>query len=261
MIQKEKQAILIVSFGTSVEETRRKTIDAFEMLVRRTYPDWEVRRAFTSEIIINILKKRDKIFVDTIQEALDRLKGDGFSHILVQPTHIINGIENTRMMHLLHRNKQKFQSMRIGAPLLTSAEDMKSVITGIMEDYPNLPDTTGVLCLGHGTDHYSNFTYPAFEYTARQLGYSRLFIGTVEGYPDIDTVLSHIRQSGCKKIILLPLLFVAGDHARNDMAGDGPDSWKSRLHANGVETECVLKGLGEYPAIQQLFLSHMRAAQ
>ena len=141
-----------------------------------------------------------------------------------------------------------------------SKEDMEEVIAGIMEDYRALPSDTGVLCLGHGTDHYSNFTYPAFEYTARRMGYSRLFIGTVEGYPDIETVISHVLQSGCKKMILLPLLFVAGDHARNDMAGEEPDSWKSRLNASGIQTTCVLKGLGEYPAIQHLFLKHMERA-
>ena len=179
---------------------------------------------------------------------------------MIQPTHIINGVENNRMLHLLRRNRDSFVSMRIGTPLLTSPEDMEEVIAGIMEDYRALPSDTGVLCLGHGTDHYSNFTYPAFEYTARRMGYSRLFIGTVEGYPDIETVISHVLQSGCKKMILLPLLFVAGDHARNDMAGEEPDSWKSRLNASGIQTTCVLKGLGEYPAIQHLFLKHMERA-
>lgn len=260
MVQTEKRAILIVSFGTSVQETRRKTIDAFETLVKQTYPEWEVRRAFTSEMIINLLKKRDGIAVDTIQEALDRLKADGYTHLLVQPTHIINGIETTRMMHLLHRNRDSFLSMQIGAPLLSSPEDMKAVIAAIMADHAALPEDTGILCLGHGTEHHSNFAYPAFEYTARQMGYTRLFIGTVEGYPDIDTVLSHIENSGCRTIILLPLLFVAGDHARNDMAGDDPDSWKSRLEASGIQTICILKGLGEYPAVQSLFLEHMEHA-
>lgn len=260
MIQKEKKGILIVSFGTSIEETRKKTIDTFEAIVKKAYPDWEVRRAFTSEMIIKILKKRDGICIDTIQEALDRFREEGFTHLLIQPTHIINGVENNRMLHLLRRNRDSFVSMRIGAPLLTSPEDMEEVIAGIMEDYRALPSDTGVLCLGHGTDHYSNFTYPAFEYTARRMGYSRLFIGTVEGYPDIETVISHVLQSGCKKMILLPLLFVAGDHARNDMAGEEPDSWKSRLNASGIQTTCVLKGLGEYPAIQHLFLKHMERA-
>ncbi len=261
MESKERKAILLVSFGTSVAETRKHTIDAFAALVQRTYPHLEIRQAYTSEVILGILKKRDGIFIDTISEALERLKKDGFTNIIIQPTHIINGIENTRMLHLIHRFKNDFAKIQVGVPLLTTQEDMRQVILAIMADYPLLAADTGVLLLGHGTDHHSNFTYPALEYTARQMGYPHLFIGTIEGYPDVDTVISNILSSTCRTIILLPLLFVAGEHAKNDMAGDSPDSWKSRLVSAGLTVRCVLKGLGEYPAIQDLFLRHLMEAE
>lgn len=260
MVSTNKRAILIISFGTSVKEARQKTIDVFERLVKNTYPHWEVRHAFTSEIIINRLKKEQGIVVDTIEESLNRLKYEGFTHILVQPTHIINGLEHARMLAILQLYQKDFVSIQTGAPLLTSIHDLQVVISGIMENNKETPKDTGFLFLGHGTDSASNTVYSKLENMARQMGYLHLFTGTIKIDSDMDTVLGQISQIGYKKMILQPLLFLSGYHVRNEIAGNAPSSWKSRLNSFGIETTCILKGLGEYTFIQQLLLSHMASA-
>lgn len=260
MTPPKKQAILIISFGTSIKEAKEKSLDSFEKRIRQTYPLWEVRHAFTSKVIIYRLKMQDGIAIDTIEEALNRLKSEGFTHILIQPTYIINGIEHHHMQKMLLLYQKNFVSMKIGTPLLSSSCDLKTVISGLMENYPDLPEDVGVLFLGHGTSCSSNTIYSKFEDIARQMGYSKLYTGTIKMSSDMDSVLLQIRQSGCKKILLHPLLFLAGYHTRNEIAGSAPSSWKSRLNVCGIETVCICKGLGEYPCIQQLFLKHMASA-
>lgn len=256
-----KKALLVVSFGTSYEETRKKTLDKIEESLCKAFPDRKFYRAWTSKMIIRKLKQRDGIVVDTVEEALARMAADGMDDILVQPTHVLNGLENEWMQQDILRGKERFRELKIGDPLLMYTEDFFTVIRGLMASLPSLKDDEAVVFMGHGTSHSTNMTYPALDYMFRDLGFPRAFIGTVEGYPELENVMRDLAAlPQLRKVYLVPFMVVAGDHALNDMAGDEDDSWKCRLEAAGYETECILKGLGEFEAIQELFTEHAKKA-
>lgn len=256
----KKQAILAVSFGTSHKETRRKTIEAIEQEIRENFPICEIRRAFTSGMIMNVLKKRDSIHVDNVTEAMEKLVRDGFTSVILQPTHIINGDEYDKMKRQAMEFKDKFHTLRIGNPLLTESSDYEAVCKAIMKQFPDLKQQEALVLMGHGTGHFADAAYAALDYRFKALGFENVFVGTVEGYPEAEDVFSQVKKYGPEKVILLPLMVVAGDHAVNDMAGDEPDSWKSLFENQGYETECVLKGLGEFPEIRELYIKHVMAA-
>lgn len=257
-MNKPKKAILVVSFGTSYEETRRKTIDAIEHDIQAAFPDYKVYRAFTSKMIIKKLKHNYNIKINTVTEALEKILNDGIKELIVQPTHIINGTENDFMIKDVQKYKDQFDSIQIGTPLLTTTEDYFSLIKIISNNFSNLKADEALICMGHGSDHYTNASYPALDYMFKSNGFSNIFLGTVEGYPTIDNVVSELKSFRPKKSYLIPLMIVAGDHATNDMAGDSKDSWKSILEANGFEAQCIVKGLGEYPEVRQLFIEHIK---
>jgi sirohydrochlorin cobaltochelatase len=256
-----KKVILVVSFGTSYNDNREKTIGAIEEEISRAYPDYIIKRAFTSRMIINKLKKRDGIQVDNVDEALCRLVLEGYGTVIIQPTHVMNGFEYEEMMSLIEPYKGSFGNLRIGTPLLTSAEDYTTLTEAVVAEVPEVnEDGTAVILIGHGTDHFANSAYAALDYRIKDMGYHNVFIGTVENYPDLDTVKKQIAAHKVKKIILYPLMIVAGDHANNDMAGDEEDSWKSVFEKEGYEVECNLKGLGEYEGIRRMFVERVDAA-
>ncbi len=257
----KNQAILVVSFGTSYHETRKKTIDAIETAIEKAFPDYRIYRAWTSKMIMKKLLKRDGIKIHNVKEAMAQMAADGITDVIIQPTHVINGLENEWMIEDALSCREHFHSIRFGTPLLTSSEDNDALVSIITRAFPDLGSDEALVLMGHGTTHYANSIYAAMDYTFKDKGYKNIFLGTVEAYPSMETLLRLIQEQQPKKIILTPFMIVAGDHATNDMAGDDPDSWKCQFEAAGYEVECILKGLGEYPMIHDLFIRHIKDAQ
>lgn len=251
----EKKAILTVSFGTSHLDTLEKTIGAIERRIAKAFPDYRVARAFTSQMIINKLKRTEDLAVDNVKEALGRLAQEGVERVIVQPTHIINGIENDRMMEDIMEYMDRFQKIKVGKPVLSSVDDYKKAIHAVMAEVDVAEDEMLVL-MGHGTEHHANSAYPTLEYTFHELGYQQVLVGTVESFPELKNVMTKLRISGKKKVLLMPFMIVAGDHAKNDMAGE-EDSWMSELKEEGYEVRAIIKGLGEMEGIQNLILEHI----
>lgn len=249
------KAILVVSFGTSHLDTLDKTIGAIERNIEEHFPEYRLYRAFTSGMILKKLKKTKGLEFYNVKEAMERMAADGMDTVIVQPTHIINGIENDRMLEDLMAYADRFQKIRVGKPLLSSVDDYKKAIHAVMEEVELAEDETLVL-MGHGTDHHANSAYPTLEYTFHLLGYRQVLVGTVEGFPDLNNVLTKLEITGTKKVVLMPFMVVAGDHAKHDMAGE-EDSWKSELEGEGYEVRTILKGLGELKGIQNLFVEHI----
>jgi sirohydrochlorin cobaltochelatase len=256
-----KPVLLAVSFGTSYNDSRDITIGAIENALATAYPQYEVRRAFTSQIIIDILKDRDKLEIDNVTEAMDRLVADGVTDVVIQPTHVMNGYEYDDVIAEVTAYKEKFDSFKIGDPLLISDADYDKIVSAITTQTAAYDaDGRAVVFMGHGTEHESNATYDKLQQKLTDAGHNNYFIGTVEAEPTVEEVLALAKASGATKVVLLPLMIVAGDHANNDMAGDEEDSWKSIFEAAGFEVECVLQGLGQNTAIQQMFVEHAAAA-
>ena len=254
------KVLLVTSFGTSYNDNRDLSIGSIEQKLQAAYPDYEVRRAFTSQIIIDKLKKRDGIAIDNVTEAMDRLVSDGVREVVVQPTHVMSGFEYDDVVAEVTPYADKFDSFKVGSPLLVSDADydeVVSIITGETKDYD--AEGTAVVFMGHGTEHEANATYAKLQQHLTAAGYGNYFIGTVEATPSLDDVLALVQDSGAKKVVLLPLMIVAGDHANNDMAGDEEGSWKTTFEQAGFEVECVLRGLGQYEEIQNMFVEHVGA--
>ncbi|WP_310603323.1 sirohydrochlorin cobaltochelatase [Anaerosporobacter sp.] len=254
-----KKAILVVSFGTSYEDTRKKTIEAIEQRIAGAYEDYQVFRAFTSKVIIKKLREQENLYVPTIKEAIEQLLDEEYTDVIIQPTHVINGIENESMLEDLSDYVKQFNSVRIGKPLLSDTGDYKQLVNCIIEEN-HVGDDKAILLMGHGTSHHANAVYPAIDYTFRAEGYSRIFMATVEGYPTLEDAMGLMKMSGCKSVLLLPFMIVAGEHAKNDMAGEEEDSWKSILEEAGYEVECKLQGLGELEVVQDMFVRHVEEA-
>ncbi|MEG0391907.1 MAG: sirohydrochlorin cobaltochelatase [Anaerovoracaceae bacterium] len=251
-----KKEILVVIFGTSHQDTREYTIEAIEQEIQRNFGEMEVRRAFTSGMIMEVLKKRDNLHIDTVDEALGKLAAEGYKKVFLQPTHIINGDEYEKIVNQVRRHECDFWDIKIGAPLLTASADYDQVCHGLMKEV-SLKEDEVLLLMGHGTGHFADSAYAALDYRFKALGYENVFVGTVEGYPELDTVLPLLAARSPKKVILLPLMVVAGDHAKNDMAGE-EDSWKTILEEQGYAVDCILKGLGEFPSIRELYVAHIK---
>ena len=254
-----KKAILAVSFGTSHEDTRKVTIDAIEDSMREAFPEYPVYRAWTSKMIIRKLKNRDNIIVPTVREAMEQMISDGITDVLVQPTHVINGIENDLMKEDALSYRDSFHSISFGDPLLTTEEDSHKVIAAIAEEFSNITKKQALVFMGHGTTHFANSIYAALDYTFKDKGYHNFFLGTVEAYPSMESLKKMVKAYQPEEVVLAPFMIVAGDHAKNDMAGDDPESWYSQFKDEGYEVKAVLKGLGEYKGIRRLFIDHIRA--
>ena len=254
--------ILVVSFGTSYSNSRHVTIGAIEDAIREAYPDYQVRRAFTAQIIIDKLKKEENIEIDNVKQALDRAVANGVKTLIVQPTHLMNGLEYNDLKKELDKYKDKFDKIALGEPLLTSDEDFKQVIAAITNDTKEYLDGETAICfMGHGTEADSNKVYATLQEKLKAAGYNDYFVGTVEATPTVDDVIAQVKESGkYKRVILQPLMVVAGDHANNDMAGDEEGSWATKFKAAGFEVKPVLRGLGQIYDIQKIYLEHVKAA-
>lgn len=251
-------AILVVSFGTSYNDSREATIGAIEKAIGEAFPEYEVRRAFTSQIIIDKLAERDGLEIDNVTQALDRAAADGIKNLIVQPTHLMDGLEYADLKEELDNYSDTFDKIILGEPLLTSDDDFTKVIAAITEDTASFDDgETAVVFMGHGTEAESNEVYAKLQSKLAEAGKDNFYVGTVEAQPSLDDVIKMLDEKGSyKKVVLQPLMVVAGDHANNDMAGDEEDSWKSILTGRGFETEAVLKGLGEMESIQKIYVEH-----
>lgn len=256
-----KPVLLAVSFGSSYNETRDITIGAVEEALQAAYPEYEVRRAFTSQIVIDILEEREGMEIDNVVEAMDRLVADGVQEVLVQPTHVMTGFEYDDVMAEIAEYEGKFASLKTALPLIASDADYDAVIASLVEETAEYnAEGTALVFMGHGTHHEANATYANLQQKLNDAGYANYFIGTVEASPSLEDVLALVQELGAEKVVLLPLMIVAGDHANNDMAGDEEDSWKTAFVEAGFEVECVLKGLGQYAGVQQLLVEHAAAA-
>lgn len=253
--------LLVVSFGTSYNDSRRLTIGAIETAMETAFPDYAVRRGFTSQIIIDHVKSRDKIAIDNVGEALDRAVKNNVKNLVIQPTHLMNGLEYHDLVNEVAESSDAFEKVVIGEPLLTSDDDFQAVIKAITEATAEYDDGETAICfMGHGTEAESNQVYAKMQDMLTEAGYKNYYVGTVEATPSVDDVLAAVQKGDYKKVVLEPLMIVAGDHANNDMAGDEEGSWKTTFEGAGYEVTTVVRGLGEMEGIQQLFVDHAQAA-
>lgn len=258
----ERKALLAVSFGTSYADTLEKNIAAIEADLAAAFPERTLRRAFTSGMILRRWKKERGVEIDDVPAALERLAEEGYTDILVQPTHVMNGEEYHKLAAQAEEYRDRFDRLTVGVPLLTAAEDYLDLGKALMEILPPRSEDRAVIYMGHGSEHQANSAYALMEYAFHDLGRSDIIVGTVEGYPDFAAVLRRLKERRLvKEVELRPLMTVAGDHAKNDLAGDEDDSWKNVLEGLGYRVNCVLTGLGEYPQVRALFVEHARQTQ
>ncbi|MBQ8014251.1 MAG: sirohydrochlorin cobaltochelatase, partial [Treponema sp.] len=242
--------------------SRDLTIGGIEKAIAKAYPDYTVARAFTADTIIKILKERENLVIDNVDEALVRAANNGVKTLVVQPTHLMDGFEYTDLQKTLSKYEGKFSKVVLSKPLLTTDEDFSRVADAITAKTKNFDDgSTAIVFMGHGTEAASNGIYSKMQGVLSSKGFANYYIGTVEAKPSVEDLLAAIQAKGSyKKVVLLPLMVVAGDHATNDMAGDEDDSWKSIFKAAGYDVECVLEGLGQDATIQQIYVDHAKSA-
>ena len=275
--------ILVVSFGTSFNDSRATDIGGIEKAIQAANPDWSVRRAFTAQIIINHVQARDGEKIDNVDQALERAVKNGVKQLIIQPTHLMHGAEYKELTEAVESYKDKFESVKIAEPLLGEVGSDATVINAdkaaVAEaitaeavktaEYDSLDavaaDSTAFVFMGHGTSDEAKISYSQMQTQMEKLGYKNVFIGTVEGEPEetsCESVIEKVKDAGYKNVILRPLMVVAGDHANNDMAGDDDDSWLSQFEAskNFDSVKTQIAGLGEIDAIQQLYAAHTKAA-
>ena len=278
-----EKELLVVSFGTSFNDSRVADIKSIEDALQEANPDWSVRRAFTAQIIINHIQARDGEKIDNMEQALERAVANGVKNLVVQPTHLMHGAEYDEMMEMVDSYRDKFESVAIAEPLLGEVGSDATVINADKEavakaitaeavktaGFDSLDaaaeDGTAFVFMGHGTSHTAKVSYTQMQSQMNALGYKNVFIGTVEGEPEetaCENVIEAVKAAGYTKVVLRPLMVVAGDHANNDMAGDDEDSWKSQFEASGEfdSVDCQIAGLGEVADIQQLYVAHTKAA-
>ena len=253
--------LLVVSFGTSYNDNRRLTIGAIEAAMEKAFPEYSVRRGFTSQIIIDHVKDRDGEVIDNVGEALDRAVANGVKNLVIQPTHLMNGLEYSDLVNEVAQYSDAFEAVSIGEPLLTSDEDFQTVADAIVEATASYDDGKTAICfMGHGTEADSNAVYAKMQQLLTDGGHENYFVGTVEATPSLEDVLALVQAGSYERVVLQPLMIVAGDHANNDMAGNEEGSWKTTFEAAGYQVECLVNGLGELEAVQNLLVAHAQAA-
>lgn len=251
-----RKALIAVSFGTSYPETRKKTIEAVEQKLAESFPDHDVVRAFTSNKVIKKIQEQEGLEILTVDQQMRRLAEAGYQEVILQPLHIINGSEYSKALHQAMKYSDRFNSVKVGAPLLTSIEDYRGVIAWLEGLATGLAEDEAIVLMGHGSQHAAFTVYACLDHMVMK---EPIFVCAVESYPEIDTVVDRLKEAGYRRIKLYPLMLVAGDHATNDMASDEEDSWKSQLQQAGFEVEPVLQGMGEFPQIQEQFVAHAAA--
>ncbi len=255
-----KKAMMIVSFGTSFDEALPAIVN-IEEHCKKAFADYDFYRAFTSGMIIRKLKRTKDVTVYNPGEVIELLADQNYEEVICQPTHIINGSEYDKMQRMLAPYKDRIPTIKVGAPLLSREEDYRKACRIMMEEIGPLNDDEAFVLMGHGSEHPSNSAYSQFEAVLRDMGYDNVFVGTVEGFPDLSNVMRRMKALPIKKIYLAPLMIVAGDHARNDLSGPDEDSWDFILRNAGYETEVRLKGMGEIDKVAEMFVEHLEEAR
>ncbi|MEW4353851.1 sirohydrochlorin cobaltochelatase [Streptococcus pneumoniae] len=249
------KAILVVSFGTTYPETRKKTIEACEEAIQAAFPDFTVHRAFTSNVVIRRIKKNEGLDIPTVAEVLEELYEAGIQEVYIQPLHVILGGEYEKIVRQASHFTEKFSSLRIAKPLLTSEEDYEAVKAILLEKYGHFGPDAATVLMGHGSQHYAFTAYAAMDHMLKG---TSVRIGCVESYPPVSLIEEELRKEEVKTIHLAPFMLVAGDHATNDMTSDEEDSWNTYFSSRGYEVHTHLVGLGEYPDIQALYIKHLK---
>lgn len=252
-----KKAILVVSFGTSIKTAFESCIESTENAIRESFKDYEVRRAFTSYIIIKKLKAEKNIVIDTPQEALKKLKDDGFDEVYIQPLHIMPGDEYNKIVDKVRIYKDDFEKFVLGRPMLYRTEDYFKTVDALKKQIPKLEKNNCVILMGHGSEHPINAAYALLQYILDEAKPGNVYVATVEGYPMLKQVISKLEERNIKEVMLMPFMLVAGDHAINDMAGNRDDSWKNILEKHGFKVSVYMHGLGENKAFQQIYIHHI----
>lgn len=250
------KALLVVSFGTSFAETRKKTIEALEASLAEAFPDRKPFRAWTSSIIRKKLLKTEGLQIDSVEEALERMLSQGVTDLLIQPTHLMIGEEYRKAAEAVKAYRGRFSRIALGSPLLTTEADLLRMAKVLEESFGQVKEDEMLALMGHGSAVAEPNPYEIINGALAADGYARFRIGTVEFEPGFEPLLEAAKAKRPRKIWLASFMLVAGDHACNDMAGEEEDSWASRFRAAGFETACLLRGLGEYPAVQAMYAAH-----
>lgn len=257
-MSKVKKGILVASFGTSIMEAFKSCIEATENRIKESFPDYEIRRAFTSGMIMKKLKEEMNIYIDNVEEALQKMKIDGFTEVYVQPLHIMPGDEYDKIIRQVNKYIGFFDKLVLGRPILYREKDYKIAIDALKMQLPEMKENTAIVLMGHGSTHHANSCYAQLQCMLNDAELGNIYVGTVEGYPVLENILSKLKEKNIKEVTLMPYMLVAGDHAINDMAGDEEDSWKSQLEEQDIKAYVYLHGLGENRAYQDIYVQHVR---
>ena len=260
------KAILVAALGTSFPEVRQAAIDKICQRISQRFPDWEVRLAFTSEIIIRKIRERDGEVVDNPQQALERLNREGFRDVAIQPLHVVPGWEWKKVLRAVRQQRHQFARVALGRPLLffsrgeQTPDDYRVAVEALSAQLPRLEEDQGVLLMAHGSSDPANASYPLLERILHESGFPNVLLASVEGYPELADVLPVLKRRRLRELTLMPFMVVAGDHVRNDMAGEGEDSWINQLEREGYRVKVYLKGLGENEKVQEIYVRHLEEA-
>ncbi len=257
---KEKQALLLTSFGTSSEEAVRRSISAIEEEMQQAFPERRFYRAWSSARLRKKAAERGRHY-DSLPEALARMEAEGIEEVLLQPTHMMLGFEYSQICAQAAEWRPRFSALHLGSPLLASPADISALAAAIEESFPMLSEREMLVWMGHGVAETEFPAYTLLDEFFRQKGRENICVGSLSFSPGIEPVLERIRQRQPERVYLAPLMLVAGEHALHDMAGEGEDSWRAQIAALGAETVCILKGLGEYAAVRAIYLAHAKAAE
>ena len=255
-------AVLTVSFGTAYPETREKTIGAIEKAIANAFPHCRHYRAFTSGMVLRRIAREEKLHFDTVAEAMVRAAAEGVKTLTIQPTLFMPGREYGKILAAMEEHKNLFDRVLLGQPLVGNPDDCRALALALIRDAAAFDDGKTAFCLmGHGTDVDANQVYEALQQELIVQGNRHMYVGTVESIPGIEELLRAVKDGSYRRVVLSPLMVVAGDHACNDMAGSAPDAWASRFRAEGFEVQCILRGLGELEDIQNIYVAHAKAAK
>lgn len=255
-----KKALAVISFGTTYPQAR-KAIGHIENDLCAALPEYDFYRAFTSGMVIRKIEREEGVKIPNPAELMQQLADAGYEEVLCQSLHVMPGLEYEKMLAQLAPYREKFQKLTVGKPMLFETGDYEHICERLLRDLPALAEDAAYVYMGHGTEHFANATYSQVENMFRFLGAERVFVGTVEGFPDLEYIRRRLKKHGVRKVTLAPFMIVAGDHAQNDLAGDEEDSWKSILEADGYEVTADLRGLGDMDAVRELFTQHALAAR
>ncbi|MBV7275258.1 sirohydrochlorin cobaltochelatase [Clostridiaceae bacterium UIB06] len=253
-----KKGILVASFGTSIMETFKNCIEATENRIEEYFPDYEIRRAFTSGMIMKKLKNEMGIHIDNVEEALEKMKSDGFTEVYVQPLHIMPGDEYDKIGRQVNKYVGSFDKLVLGRPILYREKDYDIAIEALKDQIKDVGEDTAIVLMGHGSTHHANACYAQLQCMLIDNGLENVYVGTVEGYPTLDNIIPKLKEKNIREVTLMPYMLVAGDHAINDMAGDEEDSWKSQLEEQDIKANVYLHGLGENRAYQDIYVQHVQ---